>query len=173
MTPITHALFPILAGSRWIRRHDHRPSLRISAVVALCGALPDLLDPHITLDARFESWSHTLLAAVGFSVVVIAVCSLKRFRAYSAIGVLCVFAYAAHLACDVISGGGRLLLPFSHVISGGSYWPSWAWGATDILLLLYVYLAYRWIPLRKRYLQNRTLSAQPAAPRRPTPPVNS
>ncbi len=158
MPPVTHALLPLLLGSRWIPKRDHTPSLRISAMVALCGALPDLVDPHLTLDARHESWSHTVVAAVSFSVIVIALCSLKKFRAFSAIGVLCVFAYAAHIACDLISGGGRPLLPFSRVISGGFYWPSWAWGATDVALLLYVYLTYRWIPLRKRYLRRHTPS---------------
>ena len=158
MSPITHAILPLALGYKWIPASLYRPSIPVSSLIALSGALPDLLDPHITLEARYNSWSHTVLALGLFGVAVSGVCLYPKFKPFYQVGVLCIFAYALHIFCDLISGGGRPLLPFSRAIYGRDFWPSWAWGASDIILLLYLYIFYRWLPLRRRYNDQRKRS---------------
>jgi hypothetical protein len=159
MTPITHAILPLVLGYWWVPKRAYRPILSASACIALSGALPDLLDPHITLEARYNSWSHTVIAFLIFSSFVMALGLFTGLRRYSRIGLICIFGYGLHIVCDVISGGGRPFSPFSRKIYGGDIIPSWSWGASDIALLFCLYLIFRWIPLRKAYcerLRNQT-----------------
>lgn len=151
MSPVTHAILPLALGYSWLPKRAYRPTWYASVVVALSGALPDMLDPHITLEARYNSWSHTLLALAAFGGLVLALLCFGKMRRFMPLGILCVSGYALHLACDLISGGGRPFLPFSRTLCGRDFVPSWSWGATDIALLLWVYLFYRWVPLRKSY----------------------
>jgi membrane protein implicated in regulation of membrane protease activity len=62
---------------------------------------------------------------------------------------LCVFAYAAHLACDAITGGVALFWPFGRTIWGGQWLPFWAWTVSDVGFTLWAYFVYRWVPLRR------------------------
>lgn len=151
MSPITHAILPLALGYAWLPKRAYRPTWSASAVVALSGALPDVLDPHISLEARYNSWSHTLLALAAFGALVLLPLCFRKMRRFMPVGILCVSGYALHLICDLISGGGRPLLPFSREHFGGDFVPSWSWGAADITLLLWVYFFYRWMPLRKAY----------------------
>lgn len=164
MSPITHAILPLALGYYWIPKRAYRPTWSASVVIALSGALPDILDPHISLEARYNSWSHTLLACSAFGGLVMTPLCFGKLRRFLPIGILCVAGYALHLVCDLISGGGRPLIPFSRTLHGSDLVPSWSWGATDIVLLLWVYLCYRWIPLRKAYherLRQRTPLVNP------------
>lgn len=89
-------------------------------VVALFGVLPDLCSPHISLDDRYDSWSHTLL----FLGVLVPVCLListafekgKRLR----VAVVIWLAAALHLAGDAMSGGIPWLLPWDKTPLGST-----------------------------------------------------
>ena len=150
MTPISHALIPVCLGSRWIPKGEGAPTWRLSLAVALSGVLPDLLNPHLYLDARQGAWSHSLVAWLGFCAVVWAVYLRLGKREHAPIAGLCMFAYGAHLACDAITGGIGLLLPFSTTVWGRHVLPFWAWTASDVGFTLCAYFIYRWVPLRRR-----------------------
>ena len=168
MSPVTHALLPLWFGHRWIpkREKDGIPSFKISGILALSGLLPDLLSPHISLDARHASPPHSLTGLACFATLVAVVCATRIGSAHKKIGALCVAAYAAHIACDLIAGGVPLFRPFSRVIVGQNYIPYWMWDAADLVLIVYVYLTYRWLPLRRRLRKVNPLSrlTAPASP---------
>lgn len=81
--------------------------------VALFGVLPDLCSPHISLQDRHESWSHTLL----FLAVILPFCAgmtswfPKGTRVRVAMAAW--IATALHLAADGFSGGIPWLHPWS------------------------------------------------------------
>lgn len=156
MTPVSHALLPVFFGRRWIPRNDGVPSLRITAVVALCGALPDVLSPHLSLDARHAAASHTLWAWTLFSGLIFVLHKTMPPAFPRPVAVLCSLAYMGHILCDLITGGVALLYPFSTSVQGKNHLPYWLWIACDGSLILYVYLAYRWLPLRKRIRERMT-----------------
>ena len=156
MTPVSHALLPTLLCRRWISQTQGRPTLWEIHLVAFCGVLPDILSPHWSLDSRHASLSHTVYALGTFAVVFgIAAWRIRPLRRLSG---LCLFAYAFHLACDLIAGGINPFFPLHSEVFGGHYLPFWAWLVSDGILLFYVYVVYRWIPLR------RSLAKTPGAP---------
>ncbi|CAN5405003.1 hypothetical protein BH23VER1_BH23VER1_24760 [soil metagenome] len=155
MSPVTHALLPVFLGRRILVSPGKSPSWSDAGLVALAGALPDLLSPHLSLDARYVAYSHTAWAFLGFSLLVWG--ASIRWSRLMRLRLLCLFAYAAHLACDLISGGVALFYPLSTVVHGGNYLPYWMWGASDGLLLIYLYLVYRWLPLRHRISARKVL----------------
>lgn len=159
MTPISHALLPVVLGARWIPKTGGIPSLRLSGLVAFGGTLPDLLSPHLELEARYYSLSHSLWAWIAFAFVAAGASFCFR-RIPKPIWALCIAAYGLHLACDAITGGVALFNPFSRTIHGGGLLPLWTWGASDALLLFYCYFTYRWLPLRRR-LKARERAATP------------
>jgi hypothetical protein len=148
MTPISHALLPVLFGRKVISNINGVPVIREVLIVSICGAFPDMLSPHLSLDARHASLSHSVFALVFFA------CFIGAVSFYSSLlrrlGFLCVFAYAAHIFCDLISGGVSLFYPYSFQVFGGGYMPFWFWITSDLALILYLYFVYRWIPLRKK-----------------------
>lgn len=150
MSPITHALFPVLVGRKVIYDDAIEVSWKRFIVIAFAGALPDLLNPHLSLEARYTSWSHSILAWILFVVVLLLVAAFSKFRKKWSLIFVCAFGYLAHLGFDMIAGGGRMLWPFYNGRTGGHYWPLWAWGLTDVLLILYVYLDFRWFRLVRK-----------------------
>ena len=150
MTPVSHALLPVFLGRRWISRPGAAPTPRLALLVAACGVLPDLLNPHLSLTARHAALSHSLSAWLIFTVLIGALAwRLSRVFTWR-ISLLCVLAYGGHLLCDGITGGVSLFLPFSTTLHGGNYLPYWMWTACDGALVLYLYLVYRWLPLRRK-----------------------
>lgn len=155
MTPISHALIPLCFGRRWLPlRSDGAPGWRASLVVAGFGVLPDVLNPHLGLGARWSSWSHTLAAWAAVLAIVTAV--WIRAEDGRRTVALCSAAYLAHLLCDAITGGVPLLRPWSPRIVGGAWVSLPWWFAADGLLLAWVYYVYRWRPLRNRLRRART-----------------
>lgn len=150
MTPVSHALLPVFLGQRWIPHHNRVPAIKAVLIVAFCGVLPDLLSPHLSLDARHTALSHTVWAFLAFSLVV----GLLAWRWPTVFSrpmtVLCVVAYGGHLLCDAITGRVALFHPFWPAIQGKNVLPYWLWIACDGSLLLYLYLVYRWLPLRRK-----------------------
>lgn len=82
-------------------------------VVALFGVLPDLCSPHISLQDRYDSWSHTLL----FLVVILPFCAGMTWwfpkGTRVRVAVAAWIAAASHLAADAFSGGIPWLHPWS------------------------------------------------------------
>lgn len=149
MTPVSHALLPVFFGQRWIPKKNRTPAPGFVALVALCGALPDILSPHLSLDARYEAPSHTIWALLAFALLVVMLTWWQPRIFTPAVSGLCIAAYAGHIACDAITGGVAFFFPFGGV-QGRNYLPYWLWITSDGLLLLYLYLVYRWLPLRRK-----------------------
>ena len=63
MNTITHSLLPVIGTGIDKKRHrkiaEYWNLPRVLAVAAF-GAMPDLLNPHISLESRYSSWSHGL-----------------------------------------------------------------------------------------------------------------
>ena len=148
MTPISHALIPVCLGSQWIPKKDGAPTWRMFLAVAASGVMPDLLNPHLRLEARHEVWSHSLMAWGGFALLVLATLLLRfRGRGHGAVAALCVLAYGAHLGCDAVTGGIALMQPFADTITGRHMLPFWAWTVSDVGLTVLAYFLYRGVPL--------------------------
>ena len=150
MNIVTHALLPVIVADLvWkVRRGDGGMGL---LWIGLAGALPDLLNPHLTLEARMQSWSHGLPFWGAFSACVMIGSMLSRGRFPTRLGVLVCAAYLLHLACDAVSGGVNLLYPYADFV-WGRYWvhPVY-WVPSDVACLLVCYTMFRLIPLwRKR-----------------------
>lgn len=162
MTPVSHALLPVFFGRRWIPHRDQIPSARVVGLVAFCGALPDLLSPHLSLEARHTAFSHTVWAFVVCSVLV-AVLAWSLPKVFSLpISFLCIAAYGGHILCDAITGGVSLFYPLSTEVQGKNYLPYWLWITSDGLLVLYLYLVYRWLPLRRKLRKRQALTSRPS-----------
>lgn len=150
MSPITHAILPVLVMRKGLPQVSGRPAFRAAAVVALAGVLPDILSPHLTLEARHLSFSHS---AAGFLVFLVAVAVIGKLRPTildARLAVMCAVAYGLHILGDLISGGVALAYPASHEIYGAPPLSFWIWVSADIVLLGYAYVEFRWLPLRRR-----------------------
>jgi hypothetical protein len=144
MDTVTHALAPVIltrifAGPLW-------PRWRGFTAIALAGALPDLINPHLSLQARMSSWSHGLPFWVLFSVILFGTAHLSDKRIPVPLAALCSAAYLFHLFCDAISGGVNWLYPFKDFI-WGDYWVDPVfWIPLDVLCLLSCYFLFRVLP---------------------------
>jgi len=158
MNTITHALIPVICV-RLIARHPKWLGRWRLVQVGLAGALPDLLNPHFSLEARMTSWSHGLPFWFAVSTILVVGSIIGRGR-LSLQGAICMsMAYLLHIACDAISGGIDFLYPFGSWI-WGYYWvdPLW-WIPLDIILILLAYLLFRILPV----LKNRRKAEQVGA----------
>ena len=148
MNTITHALLPLIGISVGQgRRYWTGKKLLL---VGVFGALPDILNPHLGIEARLSSWSHGLPAFLGVSLVLLILSCIKRMRLERKLAVWMAGAYLFHLFCDMISGGIAWLYPFRHSVIGDYYVPPLFWIPLDIVSLLAVYLIYRAIPRYRR-----------------------
>lgn len=161
MEVVTHALLPVLIADPLL---PGRSRWRPLTLVRLFGALPDILCPHLGIEARYESWSHSvpvwLLLTAGLAAIAARWPRLLPRR----LAVLLSFAYGLHLACDAISGGITWLAPFSAQIVGDYYVPPRWWIPLDFILILAAYLQLRAGPNLRAWLRSR-----PAAPAREPP----
>jgi len=147
---ITHSLLPITAKQivelRQAQLPAYRTQLRHWAVVGIFGSLPDILDPHISLGARCDSFSH----AWPFTMAVLLACGiygiLARRRESGRLALWGAAAYAAHVLGDIVSGGldffrtGRAI---------GDYWITpCLWPVSDLLFIVAFILLNRIIRTR-------------------------
>jgi hypothetical protein len=149
MNVITHALAPVVLTRLCIGWRKPQPR-RTWLLIGLAGALPDLLNPHLSLEARMTSWSHGIPFWAGFSVLllVVSLCTRKRLPPWLAL--LMSAAYLFHLFCDAISGGLNLLYP-ARDLFWGEYWvPPWTWAPLDVLFTLVTYTLFRILPSRRK-----------------------
>lgn len=164
MTPVSHALLPVLLGRRWIPKKHSVPCPRVSAAVALCGALPDILSPHLSLDARYTALSHTVWAWLIFGALILILHGIVPKIAAPSLAALCICAYGGHIFCDLITGGVSLLYPLNSTVQGENYLPYWLWITCDGILILYLYVVYRWLPLRKRIRERSNAASATMSP---------
>ena len=91
-------------------------------LIGFAGLLPDLLNPHLLLVDRFESWTHTVWFLAGCGILGF---SLKRFCNPWLIAFM-LLAIFLHIACDAITGGVKLFWPYDFTVGkyliGSNHW---------------------------------------------------
>lgn len=145
MDTVTHALLPVICtglvakNAKWLGRWE-------LVATGLAGALPDLLTPHLSLEARMTSWSHGIPCWLTFSLALIIYSIVSRGRLAARLTFLLSGAYLFHMICDAISGGLNFLHPLGNW-TWGDYWvdPSW-WVPLDVICILICYLMFRIMP---------------------------
>ncbi|WP_227021662.1 metal-dependent hydrolase [Oceaniferula marina] len=155
MNTVTHALIPAVTAGIFLNLYrgkegGSRGSYKDLLVIGLFGAAPDLLNPHMSLEDRYSSWSHSIfawLAVLVFLLVSKWVPRLpwQRWLTWSKL-VWCSSAYGLHLACDAVSGGIAWLYPWKADIVGAYLVPPVWWIPMDVSLFLSYYFLFRVIP---------------------------
>jgi membrane-bound metal-dependent hydrolase YbcI (DUF457 family) len=138
---ITHTLAPVVLIATadlalGLIRKERPLKARHYAAIALAGALPDLLWPHMTLAARYASWTHTVWCLVLFALVAAwgaRYLFSDRARMMTA---LMIGAYGLHLFCDAIAGGIAWGYPFTDRIVGQYYVQPSIWYELDVGMTL-------------------------------------
>lgn len=143
----THALLPVAVALAWddsrlgAGRGETFPAWSLPAF-ALFGALPDLCSPHLSLEARYTSLSHTLLFLGILVPVVIALARLFPKGSRLLVGLGAWSAAVLHLAADAISGGIPWLQPWSgHTLGTYVIDPAW-WVASDAAFMFGTWLLW-------------------------------
>lgn len=159
MNVLSHALIPVIASSFDVKRSrvesesSYWNAKRLT-FLAVCGAAPDLLDPHLYLASRLSSWSHGVPALLGVALVLFSLSRAGKFGLETRLAAWGVSAYALHLCCDAISGGIAPLYPLSPVVIGAYYIPPVLWPMLDFGFLFIAYFLRfalpRWLATRAR-----------------------
>ncbi len=120
---------------------------RTALIIGIVGAMPDMMDPHVTLEERLRSWSHSLTAWAGSSVLFGVIC-LARQRWWTPMLVLGLsLTYFSHIVGDAIAGGVGWSYPFGgHVIGDYYIIPQW-WIPLDYVCVAVAYVTYRVVPM--------------------------
>jgi membrane-bound metal-dependent hydrolase YbcI (DUF457 family) len=122
-------------------------------VAAVFGVLPDICNPHISLEDRHQSWSHSiwfllaLLPLCGMVASFFPKSELPRWRT----ALLCWIAAVLHVAMDAISGGVAWLYPWKPTVIGDYYIPvdQWIWWDAGFILLTWVMVRTRPLALAR------------------------
>jgi len=149
--PVCGALIAENLSLRHGRGYVFLPWTMVAAGVF--GILPDIFNPHITLEERHLSWSHSvwfLLALAPMSAITVSFFpagDLPRWRT----AVLCWLAAFLHVAMDAISGGVAWLYPWRPDVIGEYYIPpaQWLYWDAGFILLTYVLVRLRPLSLAK------------------------
>jgi hypothetical protein len=137
---VTHAFAPVAAslavdlGAIRTRGERMFPAWSLVAV-GLFGALPDLCTPHLSLEARYASWSHTLWFALGILPVAAMAVSFFGRRKFWLVTLACWLAVVLHLATDAVSGGIAWLQPWRPDVIAATWIPFRCWLFGDALCL--------------------------------------
>jgi len=146
MNTVTHALLPVVLSKIGLGQ-ARQPKRWEWFALAVAGALPDVMNPHIYLESRMTSWSHGLPAWLGFTVLLFAASFVKKLRLRPSVVAMMSAAYLLHIFCDAISGGVNWLYPVRNLI-WGEYWVGVVWWIPiDIVLLLTCYYHFRFKPM--------------------------
>jgi membrane-bound metal-dependent hydrolase YbcI (DUF457 family) len=127
MRVVTHFTLPIiLAGflNLWSLFKNRKLLIKIHflLLIGICGALPDILSPHLSLQARYSSWSHNLwfiIASVFLGFIILRRLP-DRFHPVVYLGCLGII---LHILCDMISGGINWFNPYGEPV--GKYYVHW------------------------------------------------
>ncbi len=118
--------------------------------IGLAGAMPDLLNPHLSLASRMTSWSHGLPFWGGLTVMLLVFAMVKPRVLPVKLALLLSAAYLFHMVCDAISGGINWMHPVGKFVWGDYYVdPVW-WIPLDVVCVLTVYVMFRLVPLRAK-----------------------
>jgi len=152
MNIVTHALLPVIMAGLYERSYqipeDRKGVFSPKQLVAIgvFGILPDLLHPHISLEARYSSLSHGVLFWLVLTIALLLFSFLKRKMLPFYLAGWFSAAYLLHLFCDAISGGITWLYPLGADVLGAYYiQPIW-WIPIDIISSLLAYSMFRIIP---------------------------
>lgn len=149
MDTVTHALAPVIIAHVCLARPERFGRWGLVAI-ALAGAMPDILSPHLSLESRMTSWSHGLpfWSALTFGLLIASWATKRKLSLR--LSVILSLAYLFHLICDAISGGINWMYPVADLI-WGQYWVSPIfWIPLDIVCVLVCYYLFRLRPhLRK------------------------
>jgi hypothetical protein len=139
MFVFTHALLPVVLSAPALPRTSRRDFQIATAAVALSGAMPDLLTPHLSLAARYASWSHSVFAWAAFSALMLLVA--RRWLPLRVCG-FAALAYGLHLAGDAIAGGIAWAYPVAHDVIARRWIPYRFWLPLDVVMLAITVLLY-------------------------------
>lgn len=115
-------------------------------IIGCFGVLPDFCSPHLSLDDRHTSLSHTVWFMAGLLLAVpMAATFLDREHRWQ-VAAACWIAAALHLAADAISGGIAWLHPWKPDIIGDSYIPPEHWIPFDAGFVILIWIMLRSIP---------------------------
>ena len=159
MNTITHALLPVIAAGIYEvaakKKGLFTPKRLI--VIGIFGAAPDLINPHLSLDARYSSWSHSIWFWALLTIIVGIFSYIKRKACPLPLATLLSTAYISHILSDAVSGGIAWNYPVSPDIVGAYYiHPIW-WVPCDVFLFLFAYGLFRVFPnIKKRKLKKLT-----------------
>ena len=162
MNVVTHACVPVVIALAvdTVRLHTGRRRLfskKHLIALGLAGALPDLLNPHLSLRARYSSWTHTLWFVLAICPVLVAICRKWFRQRWVLLACFLWLATVAHIATDTISNGTRPLYPFGPIVKyrmvrGGVY----RWFRYDLAFLA----ATTALAFRTKYLENRQINSR-------------
>jgi hypothetical protein len=113
--------------------------------VGVFGALPDLCSPHISLEDRLTSWSHTAAFLGAMAPVSVLVASFFPKDGRWSLALACWLAVLLHLIGDAVAGGIAWLYPWRPDVIGGGYIPAadWLWYDIGFVLLTWVLVRLR------------------------------
>lgn len=127
--------------------------------IAVFGALPDLCTPHISLEERYTSWSHSVwfMACMLFVAGVTGGFFQKGSRLM--IATVCWLAAGLHLAADAVSGGIAWKYPWGDEVIG-RYWihpETWIW--YDAFFIILTWFLVRVMPhLEARGIRKQSIA---------------
>jgi hypothetical protein len=140
MNVISHIAYPVLfaQSANLCRIQNHKTSFfkgKHLLLIGICGGLPDILSPHLGLEERYNSFSHSifflLLAAIAGAIL------LRIFPGHKRLIYVCWSAAAFHFLCDMIAGGINLFGPFGRMVVGKHYLPFRFWIPLDVAGILF------------------------------------
>ncbi len=141
MNIVSHIVYPIVLAqsANAYRTHKRQVALfngKQLLLIGLCGALPDLIYPHLALSSRYTSIFHSLwFVAAAFFLAFLLVRKFPKFRSLI---YFCWLAACLHLLCDMITGGINLYAPFGNKVIGDSYIPLKYWLSLDVTGVLFL-----------------------------------
>lgn len=115
-------------------------------LIGFFGVLPDFCSPHIALEDRHASWSHTVWFLAGLLVLLpMAGSYLERSCRWQVVAACWVAAFL-HVAADTISGGVAWFYPWKTDVTGDYYIPLEYWVLSDAAFVLLTWFLLRSIP---------------------------
>jgi hypothetical protein len=149
----THACIPALAAMLVdsIRVQKGRERLfpgKFLIAIGVAGALPDFLNPHISLAARLSSWTHTLWFILAIYPVYGVVSRIWYRKRWLLLTHWLWLATMAHLVIDTLSNGTRPLFPFGPVISYRVIPRGLFWSISDFVFITATILLAVWLKQR-------------------------
>ncbi len=115
-------------------------------VIGVFGMLPDILSPHLSLESRYASLSHSIWFLMGLVLLLPLTRFISEKKSRLPVAIACWAACALHLAADAVSGGIAWLHPWRDDVLG-RYWIEpqyWIWYDAGFILL--VWFIYRVAP---------------------------